>query len=145
MTSQHIHVIHGPNLDQLGRREVNIYGSETLENINKQIKKEAKALNHSVSIFQSNIEGEIINNIHTDGASAAGLIINPAAYTHYSIAIRDALSTLTIPKVEVHLSNVYAREEFRHRSLTAGICNGQISGFGANSYILALRAVIGLI
>lgn len=135
--------IHGPNLDLLGKRETDIYGEETLEGINQEMGDAASGLGAEIEFFQSNHEGDIVDKIgNTD---ADGIIINPAAYTHTSVAIRDALSAKTIPTVEVHLSNIYAREEFRHKSLVAPVVSGQISGFGKSSYVLGIKALIGLI
>jgi 3-dehydroquinate dehydratase-2 len=139
-------IIHGPNLNLLGKRETDIYGKVSLEDINKDLKDEAKRLSVSIDLFQSNHEGEFVQKIQdaeSDGFSA--ILINPAAYTHTSVAIRDAVSAIKLPVVEVHLSNIYAREEFRHTSLIAPVAAGQISGFGANSYILGLQAAAGLI
>lgn len=136
-------VIHGPNLNLLGQREPEHYGSLTLENINEKITKFATSNNVEVSFFQSNIEGEIVSKIQEAGKNHfTGIVINPAAYTHTSVAIRDAISGIKTPCIEVHLSNVYKREEFRHKSLSAPVCVGQICGFGAESYILALKAFI---
>ena len=132
-------IIHGPNLNMLGTREEDIYGSQTLEDLNKHIKTEAENLKIEVDFYQSNSESDIIEIIHSAPNNYSGIIINPAAFTHYSISIRDALSSISLPKVEVHLSNVHAREEFRHTSFTAGVCIGQICGFGADSYVLALH------
>ena len=132
-------VLHGPNLNMLGNREIEIYGSQTLEDINQIIKKEASKLNLDVDIQQSNVEGELINYIQAAEQSSDGLIINPAAFTHQSIAIRDALACLSIPKIEVHLSNIHQRETFRQTSYTAPVCTGQISGFGSTSYTMALH------
>ena len=132
-------IIHGPNLDILGKRDKNIYGELSLEEINRLIKKKAKELDIQLDIIQSNFEGEIVERLHRamdDGTS--GVIINPAAFTHYSIAIRDALEPLSIPKIEVHLSNIYNREEFRKKSVIAPVCIGQITGFGYYGYLLAL-------
>ncbi|RAP36865.1 type II 3-dehydroquinate dehydratase [Candidatus Marinamargulisbacteria bacterium SCGC AAA071-K20] len=132
-------IIHGVNLNMLGERETDIYGSETLEDINAKIKNVATENNTTVSFFQSNTESEIIDKIHSAGKTVDGLIINPAAHTHYSYALRDALACIKIPKIEVHISNVYTRESFRHHSVTAASCNGQITGLGSNGYILALQ------
>lgn len=133
-------VIHGPNLNLLGKREVELYGTETMETINEAITKEAENLNAAVEFFQSNHEGDIVDKINTTDTS--GILINPAAYTHTSVAIHDALRAKKLPTVEVHLSNIYAREEFRHKSLIAPVATGQISGFGKFSYILGLRALL---
>jgi 3-dehydroquinate dehydratase II len=131
-------VIHGPNLNLLGLRETSIYGIKSLEEINDDIRSLAAELRIEVELIQLNSEGEIINAIQTGDYDA--LIINPAAYTHTSIAIRDALLAVGKPSIEVHLSNIYRREEFRRKSLMADVAVGQISGFGPVSYLLALRA-----
>lgn len=138
-------VINGPNLDLLGKREVNIYGKVTLAEINEAIREKAKELDCQVSIKQSNSEGEIVSIIGKAKDNADALIINPAAYTHTSIAIRDAILAVGIPAIEVHLSNVYQRESFRQKSLIAGACRGQIAGFGPQSYILALEAAMNML
>jgi len=138
-------VIHGPNLNLLGTREVGVYGRMTLEQLNKKIYKTAEDLGLSVSIQQYNMEGEIIESIH--GATEEefqNIIINPGAYTHYSYAIRDAIKAVNLPAIEVHMSNIYFREEFRSKSVIAPVCVGQISGFGPDSYILGLHAVKAL-
>jgi len=139
-------VIHGPNLNLLGKREEDVYGKMSLDDINKSLKEKADALGIGIDTFQSNHEGDIVQKIQdakVQGFSA--VLINPAAYTHTSVAIRDAVSAIDIPVVEVHISNIYAREEFRHKSLIAPAASGQISGFGVNSYILGLEAAAGLI
>lgn len=134
-----IAVIHGPNLDMLGKREPEIYGNITLKDINEQLISYAAKLKLNLDIYQSQIEGELITEIHRISENKyQGCIINPAAYTHTSVAIRDALSLLKIPIIEVHLSNIHAREEFRQKSLTAAVCTGQVSGFGVKSYLMAL-------
>ncbi|MBE9503568.1 MAG: type II 3-dehydroquinate dehydratase [Proteobacteria bacterium] len=133
-------VIHGPNLNLLGRREPEVYGKEGLETINNEISREAKNLDISVDFFQSNSEGEIVDKIQQSAEGFSIIIINPAAYTHTSVAIRDALLAVHLPAIEVHLSNIYKREEFRKKSLISDIVIGQISGFGAYGYILAIRA-----
>jgi len=138
---KHILVIHGPNLNLLGRREIDIYGKVTLAEINETIKQKAKELDCQVKIKQSNSEGEMVSFIGEAKDWVDALIINPAAYTHTSVAIRDAILAVGIPAVEVHLSNIYQREGFRQKSLVAGVCRGQIAGFGLQSYILALEAV----
>ena len=130
-------IINGPNLNMLGKREPGIYGGETLEKINREIEARAEILGIGVDFFQSNIEGEIIGCIQ--GAQCGGIILNAGALTHYSYAVRDAVSSVDTPVVEVHLSNIHAREEFRHKSVISGVCAGQISGFGKYSYILALE------
>jgi len=139
-------VIHGPNLNLLGSRETDVYGNMSLSKINGILEKEAKRLGVTIETIQSNHEGEIVERIQ--GAQDKGfgcVLINPAAYTHTSVAVRDAISATKIPAVEVHLSNIYAREEFRHTSLVAPVARGQISGFGVDSYILGLQAAAGLI
>jgi len=133
-------VIHGPNLNLLGIREKNIYGEKDLNFINGEIQKEAASLGMDVEIFQSNHEGEIIDTLHRAVGKADGIIINPGAYTHYSYAIRDAIAGIGIPTIEVHISNIHRREEFRKQSVTAPVCVGQISGFSYYSYLLALQA-----
>lgn len=138
-------VIHGPNLNLLGKREPELYGDMTLEKINRNLKKIGKSLGLSVETFQSNHEGIIVEQIQEAGGTCHGLIINPAAYTHTSIAIRDALLSLDIPIIEVHLSNIYKREPFRHNSLVADVVTGRISGLGADGYRLALEALAGMI
>ena len=136
-------VLHGPNLNLLGKREKNIYGKVSLDKINTELKKAAKELNIDLEIKQSNIEGELVNFIQKASKnSTKGILINPAAYTHTSVAIRDAILATKIPTVEVHLSNIYSREEFRHKSLTAPACVGQICGFGKESYMLGLKALV---
>jgi 3-dehydroquinate dehydratase II len=137
-------IIHGPNLNLLGAREPEIYGKTTLEDINKSIAQVAKELGLEAKVFQSDHEGEIVQEIGQASKNFEGIVINPAAYTHTSVAIRDAVAACGLPTVEVHLSNIYAREEFRHKSLTAPVCKGQISGFGIESYILALHAIKNL-
>ncbi len=133
-------VINGPNLNMLGLREPGVYGNDTMESINKEILSKAKEKGIEVNFFQSNIEGEIINKIHSAMGVYDGIIINPGAYTHYSIAIRDAIASVNVPAVEVHLSNIHKREQFRHTSVTAPVCTGQITGFGKKGYIMALEA-----
>ncbi|HUS81550.1 MAG TPA: type II 3-dehydroquinate dehydratase [Armatimonadota bacterium] len=140
-----ISVIHGPNLNLLGVREPEIYGRVTLDEIDARIRELAAELGVEVETCQHNSEGEIIDAIQRAGVQADGIVINPAGYTHTSVAIHDALKAVCIPAVEVHLSNILAREDWRHRSLTAPACAGVISGLGADSYLLALRAVCALI
>ena len=139
---KHILVIHGPNLDLLGKREKEIYGETTLIQINKLIRKRARELKVEVRIKQLNNEGEIVSILGKERNWADGILINPAAYTHTSIAIADSILAVKIPAVEVHLSNIYKREQFRHRSLIAPVSLGQISGFGETSYILGLEALV---
>jgi 3-dehydroquinate dehydratase-2 len=138
-------VIHGPNLNLLGKREPEIYGSVTIEGINEKLNAIAKKKKIILEIFQSNHEGEIVDKIGKAKDEYAALLINPAAYTHTSVAIRDAILATSIPAVEVHLSNIYAREDFRHASLIAPVAKGQISGFGADSYVYGLDAAINLV
>ena len=138
-------VIHGPNLNLLGTREVDVYGSVTIGEINKDLKKHAKARKVALEIVQSNHEGDIVEKVGSASGKFDAILINPAAYTHTSVAIRDAISAVSIPTVEVHLSNIYAREEFRHTSLIAPVARGQVSGFGKMSYILGLEAAISMI
>ncbi|MFH1077512.1 MAG: type II 3-dehydroquinate dehydratase [Pseudomonadota bacterium] len=138
-------VIHGPNLSFLGKREPHIYGTETLDQINSELVSVGKKLEFIVETFQSNHEGAIVERIHEAIGNCCGIIINPAAFTHTSIAIRDALSMIDVPVIEVHLSNIYKREPFRHKSITAGVALGQIAGFGKLGYILALKALRELV
>lgn len=140
-----IFVIHGPNLNLLGDREPEVYGNLTLDDINNMLKEEADKKNIELSFLQSDSEGEIVNKIGNASNNYDAIIINPAAYTHTSIAIRDAIKASGVPAVEVHLSNIYSREEFRHTSLIAPVVSGQISGFGWYSYFLALLAVFNLL
>ena len=138
-------VIHGPNLNMLGLREPEIYGSTGLAEIDAGLKAFGEKLGLRVSAFQANSEGAIIDAIQSARSSIAGLIINPAGYTHTSVAIRDALLLLEVPIIEVHLSNIHKRENFRHRSITAGAATGQVMGLGPQGYSLALQAIAGLI
>ena len=135
-------VLHGPNLNLLGQREPEIYGRLTLEDINRLLVSEARSLNVKVSSFQSNHEGALVDAIHQAKGRYAGLLINAGAYTHTSVAIPDAIAAVAIPTVEVHLSNIYRRESFRHHSYIAPVAVGQISGFGAQSYRLGLQALV---
>lgn len=137
-----ITVIHGVNLNMLGQREPEVYGKFTLEEINDGLKKTAEEYGVDLTIRQSNYEGEIVEIIQKSIGNADGIVINPGAYTHTSVAIRDAVSAVKIPVVEVHISNIYAREEFRSKSLIAPVCAGQISGFGVDSYALGLIALV---
>ena len=131
-------VINGPNINMLGIREKKIYGDLSYPKLIEMIEKKSRELQIQIECFQNNIEGEIINKIQSAYAEYDGIIINPAAYTHYSIAILDAIKSVSIPTIEVHLSNIHSREEFRHRSVTASACIGQISGFGSYGYLMAL-------
>lgn len=138
-------VIHGPNLALLGEREVAVYGNFTLEEINQQLNQLAQAEKVELEIVQLDGEGEIVEKIGKARKTMDAIVINPGAYTHYSVAIRDAIAAVGIPTVEVHLSNIYAREEFRHKSVIAPVAIGQIAGFGINSYLLGLKAAIDLL
>lgn len=138
-------VLHGPNLNKLGTREPEIYGKTTLEQINTKLRALAVNLESELEIFQSNSEGEIIDIIQKKSETINGLIVNLGAYTHYSFVIRDAISGLAKPTVEVHLSNIYSREQFRHNSVTAPVCWGMITGLGWRGYLLALEALVGLL
>ena len=140
-----IGIINGPNLNMLGKRDQNIYGNLTLEEINNKIEEFARKENIEVVIKQSNSEGDIIDTIQEFSEQSDGLVINPGAYTHYSYAIADALQDCTIPKIEVHLSNIFSREDYRKKSVTAPACTEQIAGFGYESYILAIYALKDLI
>ena len=137
--------LNGPNLNLLGSREVDVYGKVTIKEIDAELAKLARSKKVSLEIIQSNHEGEIVEAIGSAKGRFDAILINPAAYTHTSVAIRDAISAVSIPTVEVHLSNIYAREEFRHTSLIAPVAKGQVSGFGKLSYILGLEAAIDLI
>ena len=140
MTKRKILVLHGPNLNLLGKRQPEIYGRLTLEQINAQIRALAKELGLEVEVRQSNSEGELVTWIQEAPKKFSAIILNPAAYTHTSIALRDAISAVGIPTVEVHISNIYKREEFRKHSFVAEAAVGQIAGFGVQSYLLGLRA-----
>lgn len=135
-------VLHGPNINLLGIREPHLYGSSSLDEVNKALQQWAKREGVQIETRQSNLEGELINWIQEAMGRYQGLLINPGAYTHTSIAIRDAIVSTGIPTVEVHLSNIYQRESFRHHSFIAGVAVGQISGFGLNSYLLGLQAIV---
>ena len=134
--------MHGPNLNLLGQREPGIYGSATLEDINRLLEQEAQKLQVKISILQSNHEGALVDAIHSGWGQHQGILVNAGAYTHTSVAIRDALAAVNLPTVEVHLSNIYRREAFRHHSYIAPIAIGQISGFGSDSYLLGLKALV---
>ena len=136
-----IAVIHGPNLNLFGTRETNIYGNVTLEQINQRLKQAAGSAHH-LRITQSNHEGALIDTIHDAREWASGILINPGAFTHYSYAIRDAISAVKLPTVEVHLSNIHTRESFRHTSVIVPVCVGQIAGFGWRSYLHGLAALL---
>ncbi|NJP37642.1 type II 3-dehydroquinate dehydratase [Alkalicoccus luteus] len=133
-----VHIINGPNLNRLGKREPHVYGSETLDDLEKKVTAHADRLGAEVTFFQHSSEGAIIDTLHAAEEQADAVILNPAAFTHYSYAVRDACASISIPVVEVHLSNVHARESFRSVSVTAPVCRGQISGFGFEGYCMAL-------
>ena len=135
-------ILHGPNLNLLGTREPEVYGRESLSDVNQALTEMAASQEVPLRILQSNHEGELIDAIHEARTWAAGILINPGAFTHTSYALRDALSAVAVPAVEVHLSNIHARERFRRRSVVAPVCIGQISGFGWRSYTLGLRALL---
>jgi 3-dehydroquinate dehydratase-2 len=135
-------VLHGPNLNLLGKREPGVYGKVTLDEINRRLEQEAQALAVSLTSLQSNHEGALIDAIHDAMSLHHGILINPGAYTHTSVAIRDAIAGVNLPTVEVHLSNIHRREEFRHHSYIAPVAIGQICGFGAESYRLGLHALV---
>jgi len=141
-----VHVIHGPNLNMLGKREPDIYGAATLAQINQALEKKAGDLGIDLDAFQSNHEGEIVEKIHSLFENGShGIIINPGAFTHTSVAIRDALLLMSVPIIEVHLSNIYKREAFRHKSMLSDIVTGQIAGFGQYGYQMALSAMANMI
>lgn len=135
-------VAHGPNLNTLGQREPEIYGSMTLAEINQRIERRAAELGCDITAFQSNHEGALIDFLQAETATASAIVINPGGLTHSSVCLRDALAATGLPAIEVHLSNIYARESFRHQSLLAPICRGQISGLGWRGYLFALEALL---
>ncbi len=138
-------VLHGPNLSLLGLREPEIYGSLSLEDLDERLIQIGEKLDLTVHTYQSNLEGELINALHEAVSYALGVVFNPGGYTHTSVAIRDAVAGISLPVIEVHLSNVYAREEFRHKSMIAPVCVGKITGFGWRSYQLGLEAISGIL
>jgi 3-dehydroquinate dehydratase-2 len=138
-------LLHGPNLNLLGTREPEVYGSMTLDDINEKMTALGKELGAEIKCLQSNHEGALIDALHDARTWAAGVVFNPGGYTHTSVALRDAISAIVMPVIEVHLSNVYARKEFRHTSLVSAVCKGKISGFGWRSYELGLRGLIDII
>ena len=133
-------ILNGPNLNLLGKREPGVYGSDTLESINASLEIYAKSRGIELRFTQSNHEGALIDALHDAQTWADGVVFNPGGYTHTSVALRDAIAAIRIPVVEVHISNVYAREEFRHTSLVSAVCRGKISGFGAKSYLLGVQS-----
>jgi 3-dehydroquinate dehydratase-2 len=137
-------LLHGPNLNLLGTREPEVYGSLTLDDINEKMIALGKELGADVTCLQSNHEGALIDALHDARTWAAGVVFNPGGYTHTSVALRDAISAIQIPVIEVHLSNVYAREEFRHTSLVSAVCKGKVTGFGWRSYELGLRGLVDM-
>ena len=142
MDCERVAVIHGPNLNMLGKREIGIYGGKTLEQINSEIAAEGIKLKVALDFFQANSEGALVDHIHACLGRVDGIVMNAGAYTHYSIALRDAIGAVRIPTIEVHISNIYKREPFRHVSFIAPVCVGQICGFGSYSYVLGLRALM---
>jgi 3-dehydroquinate dehydratase-2 len=138
-------ILHGPNLNLLGTREPEVYGSMTLDDINVKMIGLGRELGADVTCLQSNHEGALIDALHEARISMNGVVFNPGGYTHTSVALRDAISAIVIPVIEVHLSNVYAREEFRHVSLVSAVCKGKVSGFGWRSYELGLRGLVDLL
>jgi 3-dehydroquinate dehydratase II len=138
-------ILNGPNLNLLGQREPEVYGRATLAEIEAQVRKKAAPLKAEIDFRQSNLEGELVAWIQQAKGTFDIIILNAAAYTHTSIALRDAIAAIGVPAIEIHLSNIHAREEFRHKSLIAPVCIGQISGFGPNSYILGLEAAVNVI
>lgn len=137
-----IAIIHGPNLNMLGKREVGIYGGKTMEDVNEDVKQEAERLRVDVEFFQSNSEGELVTFIQKCRGRVKGIVLNAGAYTHYSVALRDGIASAQVSVVEVHISNIFKRESFRHVSYIAPVCIGQICGMGTHGYILGLRALV---
>lgn len=142
MEQRRVAVVHGPNLNMLGKREIGIYGGKTMEQINNEVAAEARRLDVGIEFFQSNSEGALIDFLHGCAGRIDGIVLNAGAYTHYSVAIRDAIGSIKIPTIEVHISNIFKRESFRHVSFIAPVCVGQICGFGSHSYVLGLRALM---
>ena len=140
--SKPILILNGPNLNRLGLREPEVYGSETLDALNARLSARAKELNTTLEFFQSNHEGELIDRIHAAADTTRGIIFNPGGFTHTSVALRDAVASVSIPVIEVHISNIFAREPFRHKTVVSGACRGVISGLGTNGYIIALEHLV---
>ena len=138
-------ILHGPNLNLLGTREPEVYGSMSLDDITAKMRELGEELGAEVTCLQSNHEGALIDALHEARTSAEGVVLNPGGYTHTSVALRDAISAIQIPVIEVHLSNVYAREEFRHVSMISAVCKGKVIGFGWRSYELGLRGLVDLL
>lgn len=138
-------VIHGPNLNMLGKRETEVYGSRSLDEVNEFIRNMAKDLGVEVAVFQSNSEGALIDKVQEAAGRYDAIVLNPGGYTHTSIALRDAIVAAKVPTIEVHISNIYQREGFRHHSYISGVAVGQIAGFGMNSYLLGLRAAVEMV
>ena len=136
-------VLNGPNLNLLGTREPDVYGADTLDDVVDRLRRHVEGRDVELRAVQSNVEGELVDALHEARTWADGVVFNPGAFTHYSIALRDAISGTGLPVVETHLSNVHAREEFRHRSVLAAVCLGVVAGFGADSYVLALDGLLG--
>jgi 3-dehydroquinate dehydratase II len=137
--------LNGPNLNLLGQREPQIYGQTTLADLEAAVRREATSRGVTVDFRQTNLEGELVSWVQTARGNFDAIVLNAAAYTHTSVALRDAIAATGVPTIEIHLSNIHAREEFRHRSLIAAVCCGQIAGFGANSYLLGLKAAVNII
>lgn len=135
-------IVHGPNLNLLGEREPNVYGNQTYDALNEKVSSYVNSLGYECEVFQSNHEGAIVDRLHQARLDCVGVVLNAGAYTHYSYAIRDAIATIKIPVVEVHISNVHAREEFRRTSVISEVCSGTIAGFGRNSYLLGVKGLV---
>jgi 3-dehydroquinate dehydratase-2 len=142
--NMHILILHGPNLNLLGRREPSVYGILNLDQVNEKLMELAAGLGVTITCRQSNHEGELVDLLHQAAVDSGAVVFNPGAYTHYSIALRDAVAAIGVPVIEVHLSNIYAREDFRRQSVIAPVAAGQISGLGVPGYLLALRAAVAL-
>jgi 3-dehydroquinate dehydratase II len=140
--TKHILLLHGPNLNLLGTRQPEVYGNMTLNDVNEAVKKHIEPYEIEMRAQQSNHEGELVDILHDARNWADGVVFNAGAYTHTSLALRDAISAINLPVIEVHLSNIHAREEFRHHSMLAGVCIGQVAGFGWHSYILGVDALL---